>query len=245
MQWFYAQQRQQIGPVDETELADLAADGRVTGATLVWRDGLEAWVPYREVQAEVAGDELAPLQEVCGLCGRSFEPDDVITLGGAFVCGECKPRALQQVVQGVPIAGTLEYAGFWIRAGARVLDWILVYAVNMILNTVVGLVVALAGGDQALMIALWMVMLIAQMVIPAVYTSYFLGRYGATLGKMACGLRVVTGDGEAISYLRGFGRHFAEMLSSLTLFIGYIMAAFDDERRTLHDRICNTRVIRG
>jgi hypothetical protein len=34
------------------------------------------------------------------------------------------------------------------------------------------------------------------------------------------------------------------LLSSLTLAIGYIMAAFDDEKRSLHDRICDTRVIR-
>ena len=38
---------------------------------------------------------------------------------------------------------------------------------------------------------------------------------------------------------------FAEMLSSLTLGIGYIMVAFDDEKRGLHDRdICDTRVVR-
>jgi hypothetical protein len=39
------------------------------------------------------------------------------------------------------------------------------------------------------------------------------------------------------------GRYFAKMLSSLTLLIGYIIAAFDEEKRSLHDRICNTRVV--
>jgi uncharacterized RDD family membrane protein YckC len=29
------------------------------------------------------------------------------------------------------------------------------------------------------------------------------------------------------------------------LFIGYLMAAFDDQKRALHDRICDTRVVRA
>jgi uncharacterized RDD family membrane protein YckC len=47
-----------------------------------------------------------------------------------------------------------------------------------------------------------------------------------------------------MSYLRAFGRHFAKYLSAMILGIGYFMAAFDDQRRTLHDRICETRVVR-
>jgi len=38
-------------------------------------------------------------------------------------------------------------------------------------------------------------------------------------------------------------RFFATMLSQLTLYIGYIIAAFDDEKRSLHDHICDTRVV--
>jgi uncharacterized RDD family membrane protein YckC len=34
------------------------------------------------------------------------------------------------------------------------------------------------------------------------------------------------------------------MLSAILLGIGYLMIAFDDEKRALHDRICDTRVIK-
>jgi uncharacterized RDD family membrane protein YckC len=60
---------------------------------------------------------------------------------------------------------------------------------------------------------------------------------------MACGLRVVRPDGESLTFMRAFGRHFAEMLSGLILMIGYLMAAFDSEKRALHDRISDTRVV--
>jgi uncharacterized RDD family membrane protein YckC len=62
---------------------------------------------------------------------------------------------------------------------------------------------------------------------------------------MACGLKVMRPDGEKISYARACGRTFAEGISSAILCIGYILVAFDEERRALHDRICDTRVIRA
>jgi len=47
-----------------------------------------------------------------------------------------------------------------------------------------------------------------------------------------------------VTYLRAFARHFAEFLSGIILGIGYLMVAFDREKRALHDHICNTRVIK-
>jgi uncharacterized RDD family membrane protein YckC len=60
---------------------------------------------------------------------------------------------------------------------------------------------------------------------------------------MACKLEVVTADGGKVSYGRALGRYFSTWLSSLICAIGYIMAAFDGQKRALHDHICNTRVI--
>jgi uncharacterized RDD family membrane protein YckC len=69
------------------------------------------------------------------------------------------------------------------------------------------------------------------------------GKFAATPGKMACGLKVIMSDGSQVTYWRALGRHFAKVLSVLILYIGYIMVAFDEEKRGLHDRICDTRVI--
>jgi uncharacterized RDD family membrane protein YckC len=80
-------------------------------------------------------------------------------------------------------------------------------------------------------------------LIGLAYEVYFLTSKGATPGKMACGLKVVTAEGGPITTPRAVGRHFAQILSAIILFIGYIMAAFDEQKRALHDRICDTRVI--
>ena len=85
----------------------------------------------------------------------------------------------------------------------------------------------------------------AVMLAGVTYDAIFVGRFGATPGKMICNLRIVHPDGSRLSYPRAFGRCGAKWLSGITFGIGYLMAAFDDEKRALHDQICDTRVIRS
>jgi len=61
---------------------------------------------------------------------------------------------------------------------------------------------------------------------------------------MATSLRVVNPDGSAVSYSKALGRWAAQIVSGLACCIGYLMIAWDPEKRGLHDRMCNTRVIR-
>ena len=61
---------------------------------------------------------------------------------------------------------------------------------------------------------------------------------------MAFGLKVVRPDGSPVGVGRAFGRYFAKMLSAMVLWIGFIMVAFEPEKRGLHDMICDTRVVR-
>ena len=62
---------------------------------------------------------------------------------------------------------------------------------------------------------------------------------------MACKLEVIRADGEPMTYGRGAARYLGEVLSKLTLGIGYLLVLFDEkEKRALHDRICDTRVVR-
>ncbi|MER3464580.1 MAG: RDD family protein [Chitinophagaceae bacterium] len=67
---------------------------------------------------------------------------------------------------------------------------------------------------------------------------------GATLGKMAMGLRVTDEHGQRISFGRATGRHFGKMISAIILFIGYLMMLWDDKKQTLHDKLANTLVIK-
>jgi len=82
-----------------------------------------------------------------------------------------------------------------------------------------------------------------QMALSLAYEVYFLSTRGATPGKMALGLKVTRADGTPISAGLAAGRFFARILSWLPLCIGFIIAGFDREKRSLHDHLCGTRVV--
>ncbi|WP_260927552.1 RDD family protein [Novosphingobium sp. 9] len=66
----------------------------------------------------------------------------------------------------------------------------------------------------------------------------------ATLGKLAVGLVVTDEAGRRISFARGTGRYFAKVLSGLALCVGYLMVAFTQRKRGLHDILAGTLVFR-
>ena len=148
------------------------------------------------------------------------------------------------------------YGGFWIRFLARVIDVILLGVLNAIVRLPLMLLFGLgsvgmrglgeARGGLVFGPALAGVLGLSALIgiaLGAAYEVYFLSAHGATPGKMALGLRVIRADAGPISPMLALGRHFALWISGFILMIGYIMAAFDPEKRALHDRICETRVI--
>jgi uncharacterized RDD family membrane protein YckC len=216
MNWFYAYEGQSLGPVDDSELAHLAVTGRVTPSTLVWHNGLPDWRPYAQVAPFPAS---AP---------PALPPSDSLA-----------PRPLPAVAGA---AGTaMPYAGFWVRVAAAIFDGLIMTPVFIL--TFIAFFAAFpdflstddAKGDN------WHVLFqVALVLIGAFYETIFVGAWGATPGKMICNLRVVRADGSRVSYLRAFCRYFAKRLN---FGIGYVIVAFDSEKRGLHDYLCSTRVI--
>jgi uncharacterized RDD family membrane protein YckC len=186
---------------------------------------------------------VAPGQAVCVECGRVFDVQEMIPFRNAHVCAGCKPVFMQKLAEGVTVTtGALNYAGFWIRAGAKVIDVLIIGVVFF--PPIIYFVITAAAKRQPDRFQFFP--LLFQFLYAAANVSYqvfFLGKYGATLGQKACGLRVVTADGDKISYARATGRVFAAMISGMICYIGYIMVGFDNQKRALHDHICNTRVV--
>ena len=120
-------------------------------------------------------------------------------------------------------------AGFWIRMAAYLIDLaaiILFILLSYALYAMMSLPSAFAG------VILVLVALAALVGIPAV-----------SPGKRALGLRVLRPDGSDAGLGRKLCRSLAQMLSELTLFIGFLMIAFRKDRRGLHDLICDTVVV--
>lgn len=70
MDWYYATNGQQNGPVSKEQLIQLFQGGEVSGSDLVWNDTMTDWVPFQSVgelnpagdapAAEAAVEESAP-----------------------------------------------------------------------------------------------------------------------------------------------------------------------------------------
>ncbi len=225
MKWFYVENGVQQGPVTEYELRSLRSSGKLTSSSLVWRDGMEDWAPYDQSLGEET--EVLPTP----------------------------PTIASEVTVDLQADQPIRYAGFWIRAGAKIIDGFILGALQMMIAMVFAIVAGVSGAIaestgsgnaeelSPLFVVGYLLLWILMFAISIGYTTFFHGRYGATWGKMALGIKVVSPTGESINYMRAFGRAFAEMLSGIIIYIGYIMAGFDSEKRSLHDLICETRVI--
>jgi uncharacterized RDD family membrane protein YckC len=66
----------------------------------------------------------------------------------------------------------------------------------------------------------------------------------ATLGKRALGIVVTDTEGQPLTFARATGRYVAKFLSGCFCGIGYLMAAFTENRQALHDIIAGTLVLR-
>ncbi|HLK21033.1 MAG TPA: RDD family protein [Bryobacteraceae bacterium] len=254
MDWFYGDSGKQIGPIDETSFAALVASGIVRDETLVWHAGMANWQPYTTVRPAPQPPPVpiaSPDQRFCTECGRAYPSDELLAFGNSLVCAACKPLFTQKLREGIRPAGSVRYGGFWIRYLAVLVDS-LIFSVLIVMVFAIGVIafpvdfanIGRSQADLLKLLAIEGVVWLSALLFAAIYETWMIGRYGATLGKMACSLTVVTSDGGKVSYGRALGRHFAKHLSSFILGIGYIMAGFDEEKRALHDRICDTRVIK-
>ncbi len=193
----------------------------------------------------------------CSQCGAPNPP------GGSF-CQKCgAAMALQASAPAMVSSATsypqatvssgaaAGYGGFWIRFVAVIIDAIilsialfpirlLVFAVMHVRPYRMGPVYdGNFGPIVAALPALWGLNTLAGWLYEALTTS---SAWQATLGKRILNLKVTDEAGNRISFARATGRHVAKYLSAVIFFIGFIMAAFTERKRALHDMLAGTLV---
>jgi uncharacterized RDD family membrane protein YckC len=234
MNWYYANGGEKQGPVDQAAFDRLGAEGVIQQATLVWHEGLTDWQRYADTEPAM----------YCTECGKSYPTGFMLQYGTSWVCVNCKPRFAQKIREGALFASAIPYAGFWIRFGAYTVDNVILGIVSMATNFLLIGAMTLRRMDPAALFASMGAAYSAQFVISAAYYSLFVWKFGGTPGKLALGLRIVRPDGTPLSLGLSIGRYAATLVSNFTMGIGYAMAAIDEEKRALHDRLAGTRVIK-
>jgi len=146
------------------------------------------------------------------------------------------------------------YAGFWLRLVAHVIDiciltllqgsiyfvgffgvWSLCMMTQDNRSEIVkGFIVAC--------LALWIILLtLSNVLYFAIFES---SKLMATPGKLALGIIVIDSSGNQTSFWRALGRNAAKALSYLLIYIGFIMAAFTQKKQALHDILADCLVVK-
>ncbi len=139
------------------------------------------------------------------------------------------------------------YAGFWARTAAYVIDGFIVFAGQLVFRFLLFLTFGLFWNNNPLDGSFLFQYSFKDALLYGVGAIYFvLCTYyaGATLGKKAMNLKVVSGDGERLTFLNVLYREtVGRFLSAFVLCIGYILVGVTNEKTGLHDILCDTRVV--
>jgi uncharacterized RDD family membrane protein YckC len=151
------------------------------------------------------------------------------------------------------------YAGFWMRFLAYIIDGALIWIADLIILVpffgLLGITAAVSGGHpdmdaegSGFMAAMMGTMFVSVLAVIIAGWLYFAlmesSSKGATLGKLALGLRVTDLAGNRITFGRATGRYFGKIVSGMILMIGYIMAGFTQQKQALHDIMAGCLVVR-
>ncbi len=142
--------------------------------------------------------------------------------------------------------------GFWRRVVASVVDGAIYSIITIPVSLVIGFFMGLssvvgeggAPGQSDAVVLLNVLSYVATLIVIFFYFGWFYKHKGATPGKMLMGLRIAYADtGTNLTYWRTFCREvIGKLISSLILFIGFLMVAFRADKRGLHDLMLNTQV---
>jgi uncharacterized RDD family membrane protein YckC len=129
----------------------------------------------------------------CKSCGQEFQE-------WVEFCSNCAE----------PMEGYSRPAGFWIRFGTQIIDFLVFVPIGILSFWNI-----LSLKSTALLIAISLPGLL--------YKPFMESFYGATLGKMACGIKVIDDDGNKLSLFGAYVRFFPFLLAAAVGLAGQLI----------------------
>lgn len=146
-------------------------------------------------------------------------------------------------------SAALVYAGLQLRIVAFILDIMVLisFALLFAAGTLAFLFIDAKQhdnnpSDQAFYVAVAVILTYVLAFVPLYYIVLW-SRWGQTVGKMAVHIKILSRTGGRLSLGRSALRLLGYAASVAPLFLGIVIALFDRERRTLHDRLADTVVV--
>jgi uncharacterized RDD family membrane protein YckC len=144
----------------------------------------------------------------------------------------------------IPFSSEMEKSGFWVRSIAYLIDKTVLSIVGLLFFFAFRIAQGSIVPFFQNFFATFILMYCAGRIIDAAYFTYFYGYTGQTIGKMVCGLKVVSTEGGLIGYRRAFLRWIGYIISFYAFFLGFFWIVFDYNKQGWHDKIARTFVIK-
>jgi uncharacterized RDD family membrane protein YckC len=142
-----------------------------------------------------------------------------------------------------PSNPALQYAGFWRRFAAVLVDSIVLWFPSAAVRVVLGLnpLALFETGSPAAWTSAGFEFLLGWLYAALTISSSARG----TLGHQLMDLQVTDLHGNRISFAHATGRYLAQILTLFTFGIGYLIQLLTPRRQTLHDLVSRTVVVRS
>ena len=217
--WYYVDNAGvRVGPVTADAVREALRLHGTSLTSLAWREGLPTWFPISHFAAELGLSGVVPplpSQAPQAPQAPSYRHEDDIV-----------------------------YAGFLRRWAALFLDQlILVIPLGLLVGLVSVVLVGSNPNTRSVLLMEGLFYLAWLLAAPLYYAGMESSTGQATLGKRVLGIKVTDNDGRRLGFGHALGRWFAAALSYLTFYIGFLMAAFTDRKRALHDMVAGTLVV--
>ncbi len=207
------------------------------------------------------GAQNSSTSQFCQSCGGALWPAPAATPGAQGQTARPQPAPIQPSYIAAPPAyvpaAASPYGGFWIRFLAYLIDRIIISIVAapfvfiLVAPTIIRiareaeqnqepppeLIVSMLAGISTFLVLVF----VGYWLYEAILTS---SAWQGTIGKRILRLKVTDEQGNRIGFGRSTGRFFAKILSHLVMYIGFIMIAFTDRKRGLHDMLAGTLVVK-
>jgi uncharacterized RDD family membrane protein YckC len=133
----------------------------------------------------------------------------------------------------------VNYAGFWMRFWAYLLDLLVIGSLNGIVVYPIFRALGLSLNDANMFAPVSVVTAIIFYVYFVLMTRFF----GQTLGKMVFGLRVISLQDQSLSWGAIIFREWIGRFISGTIIILYVVVGFLPKKQGIHDLFADTTVI--
>lgn len=213
--WYYLRADQTLGPVSGRSLQAWLESGFLSNSSLVWRDGMSDWAPISDID----------LTSGAGGASRSRVAVSSTDEG--------------EISRADALAGR-RYASFARRLAAYVID-------NLILACALLLALfprMMSDVRDPEALSRDPVLLLSSLVLSfAYFVIWESSSWQATPGKRILRIRVTDLAGRRLSFFHASVRHLGKIASSLTFYLGFLMAAFTARRQALHDLLAGCVVL--